>query len=183
MDEQFKIDPGHGGPRAFFRVAGPILVGLGVFLFALGIIGFFAAFGSMSRPHFMWAPFVGIPLLAVGGWMCQFGYAGRVARYMAEEMAPVGKDTFNYMAEGTQHGVQTVARGAAQGLAEGGVSLGGNRAETKVRCHKCSALLDVDARFCDQCGAALAKTKPCPRCDEQNDPDARFCDNCGYAYP
>ena len=183
MENQFKIDPGHGKPRAFFRVAGPVLAGLGALLFALGVIGFFTAFGGDGPPPFMWAPFVGIPLLAVGGWMCQFGYVGKVARYMAEEMAPVGKDTFNYMAEETQEGLRTATRAVAQGLSEGGINFGQGESATNVRCHKCNALLDADARFCDQCGTAQAKTKPCPRCSEQNDPDARFCDNCGYAYP
>ena len=48
-----------------------------------------------------------------------------------------------------------------------------------VPCEQCGAPLHADARFCNHCGAALAKTKECPGCGELNDPDARFCDNCG----
>ena len=51
-----------------------------------------------------------------------------------------------------------------------------------VRCHKCNAENEPGDRFCGQCGAALAKTRPCPACGELNDPDARFCDNCGAAF-
>ena len=53
---------------------------------------------------------------------------------------------------------------------------------TVVRCHKCNAENDTDAKFCDGCGAALTKTRACPACSELNDPDARFCDNCGHRF-
>jgi RNA polymerase subunit RPABC4/transcription elongation factor Spt4 len=172
------IDPGHKGPLALFRVLGPIILGLGALLIVISMIEFFSLFGSMQTPRFLWMPFLGIPMLFVGGVLSQFGYAGKVARYMAQEIAPVGKDTFNYMADGTQDGIQTVAAAVGKGLAEGGVALGGKGA-TKVRCHKCNALAEEGAKFCPQCGSALAKTKPCTNCRELNDPDAKFCDNCG----
>ncbi|MBN2271824.1 MAG: zinc-ribbon domain-containing protein, partial [Sedimentisphaerales bacterium] len=54
--------------------------------------------------------------------------------------------------------------------------------KTKIRCHKCNALLEEDAKFCSKCGAPLSKTKPCPQCRELNDPDAKFCDNCGHDF-
>jgi len=95
------------------------------------------------------------------------------------------KDTFNYVADGTQGGVKTVASAAGQGLAEGMRSAGGAGGEGKVlvRCHKCTGENDASAKFCDQCGAALAKARPCVNCGELNDPDARFCDHCGQAVP
>ena len=144
----------------------------------ISMVEFFSLFGSSREPRFIWMPFLGIPLLFVGGVMTQFGYMGKVARFMAQEMAPVGKDTFNYMADGTQEGVKTVAAAVGQGLAAGGVALGG-KAATKVRCHKCNALAEDGAKFCPQCASPLGKTKPCPNCRELNDPDAKFCDNCG----
>ena len=90
-----------------------------------------------------------------------------------------GKDTFNYLAEGTQEGVKTMAGAIGQGLREGGL---GGGSQTVVRCHKCNALAPAEAKFCGQCGQALGKTKPCPNCRELNDPDARFCDNCGHTF-
>jgi len=181
-DEQFKIDPKHAKVRNVLRIVGPVVLGIGVLFFVAGAVSFFAAFGGSGPPALLWAPFVGMPTMAAGGVMCRYGYVGKVARYMAEEIAPVGKDTFNYLADGTRQGVKAMTRAVAEGLAEGGIGLGG-AAAPQVRCHKCNALIDSDARFCDQCGTALAKTKPCPQCDELNDPDARFCDNCGYPYP
>jgi RNA polymerase subunit RPABC4/transcription elongation factor Spt4 len=172
------IDPGHSGPRNLFRTLGPIILGLGILLIVISMVEFFSCFGSMRTPRLIWMPFLGIPMLFVGGVLCQLGFAGKVARYMAQEMAPVGKDTFNYMADGTKDGIKTVASAVGQGLAAGGAALGGKSA-TKVRCHKCNALADEGAKFCPQCGSPLAKTKPCPNCRELNDPDAKFCDICG----
>ena len=51
--------------------------------------------------------------------MCMFGFMGALARYVSAEQAPVAKDTINYLAEGTQDAVRTVARAAAQGVNEG----------------------------------------------------------------
>lgn len=177
-DSENPIDPGHRAPRDLFRILGPIILGLGILMIVISMVEFFSLFGSMREPRFIWMPFLGIPLLFVGGVMTQFGYMGKVARYMAQEMAPVGKDTFNYVADGTKDGVQTVAAAVGQGLATGGVALGGKPA-TKVRCHKCNALAEDGAKFCPQCASPLGKTKPCPNCRELNDPDAKFCDNCG----
>jgi RNA polymerase subunit RPABC4/transcription elongation factor Spt4 len=177
-DSENPIDPGHKGPQELFRVLGPIILGIGILLMIVGGVDFFRAYGGSEPPRLFWCFFVAIPLLFVGGVLSQFGYAGKVARYMAQEMAPVGKDTFNYMADGTKDGIQTVAAAVGKGLAEGGVALGGKTA-TKVRCPKCNALAEEGAKFCPQCGGAMTKDKPCPNCKHLNDADAKFCDHCG----
>jgi hypothetical protein len=60
-----------------------------------------------------------MPILFVGIVMCMFGFLGALARYQAGEVAPVGKDTFNHLAEGTKGGVQTVATAVGAGLTQG----------------------------------------------------------------
>jgi RNA polymerase subunit RPABC4/transcription elongation factor Spt4 len=177
-DSENPIDPGHKGPLALFRVLGPVILGLGILLIVIAMVDFFSCFGSMREPRFIWMPFLGIPMLFVGGVLSQFGYAGKVARFMAQEMAPVGKDTFNYLADGTQEGIKTVAAAVGKGLAEGGVALG-TKGATKVRCQKCNTLAEDGAKFCPQCGGAMIQDKPCPNCKHLNDTDAKFCDNCG----
>jgi hypothetical protein len=64
----------------------------------------------------------------------------------------VQKDTFNYLAEGTQGGVRTVARAVGQGLAAGMRGDG----QAGRHCPRCSQGNDADAKFCKGCGAALA---------------------------
>ena len=178
MDEK-QIDPGHSSARDTLRIVGPMIALVGLIFIIVGTVDFFRAFGGDGPPKLFWCPFIGIPLLFVGGVLSSFGYMGKMARYQAQEMAPVAKDTFNYMAEGTSEGIKTVAGAIGQGLREGGL---GSGSQTMVRCHKCNALVGVDAKFCSQCGQAMGKTKACPQCRELNDPDAAFCDNCGYKY-
>ncbi|MBN1124982.1 MAG: zinc ribbon domain-containing protein [Sedimentisphaerales bacterium] len=180
--DQNKIDPQHSAIRAILRTIGPIVLIMGILFTIVGVASSFLSFGS-GIPRLFWCAFVGLPLIGIGSMMIKLGYMGRISRYMADEMAPVAKDTINYMAEGTRQGVKTTARAFAEGLAEGGVPLTkAEGMETKVRCHKCNSVADEHARFCDQCGAPVVKTKLCPECNELNDPDAKFCDNCGHKY-
>src|SRR5262245_25062311 len=46
-----------------------------------------------------------------------------------------------------------------------------------LRCASCGHGNREDARFCDGCGASLART--CVRCGTSLRPAARFCDGCG----
>ena len=169
-----KLDPGHAGKRTILRVAGILTLIAGAALLAIGFGSFFAAFGSWGPPRLFWCAFVGMPLLFVGSVMCMFGFMGSVARYQVGEAAPVAKDTFNYLANGTQEGIRTVASAIGEGLKEGSGDAG-------IRCSACNAVNAEDANFCDECGASLGKAKECPACHEQNDADAKFCDNCGQA--
>lgn len=163
----------HRGARATLRVLGPLVAIVGLVFAVIGFGSFFSAFGSSGPPKYFWCAFVGLPLLGVGVAMTKFAYLGAVTRYMANEVAPVGKDTFNYMAHGTRDGVREIASAVGEGLGLRGES------HEVVRCHKCNKENDADARFCDSCGEALQKSHECADCGELNDPDARFCDHCG----
>jgi RNA polymerase subunit RPABC4/transcription elongation factor Spt4 len=175
--EEEKIDPGHKETRNVLRIAGPVVAVAGLVFIVIGLGSFFAAFGSFGPPRYFWCAFVGMPLLAIGGAITSFGYIGRVARYKAGEVAPVGKDVFNYLAEGSKEGVKAVASAVGEGL-----GIAGGAGKTKVRCRKCGHLDEEDAKFCSSCGQGLTKSKSCPTCRELNDPDAGFCDKCGYRF-
>jgi ribosomal protein L40E len=166
------IDPRHGEVRSFLRVLGPAVAGAGLLFTIIGIGSFFAAFGGFGPPRLFWCAFVGLPLLAVGVGITKFAYLGSVARYIASEAAPVGKDMTNYLVEGTRDSIRDVASAIGEGFA-------GARAPSVMPCQKCGTENDDSANFCRQCGSPLAKTKHCPKCGEANDADARFCDNCG----
>ena len=164
--EEEKIDPSHEKTRNKLRKAGIICMIASLPLTCL--------------------PFIGFPLMFAGLVMTMMGYAGKLARYQAAEIAPVQKDTFNYMADGTQGGVKTVANAAGEGLASGfaagGMNAAASETEAGVRCHKCNFIETPKAKFCSQCGAAMEKSKACPQCNELNDPDAKFCDTCGGTF-
>jgi RNA polymerase subunit RPABC4/transcription elongation factor Spt4 len=169
-----KIDPRHEQTRSVLRTVGIVLLLVGGTFLVVGIGSFFAAFGGMEPPRFFWCAFVGIPILFVGGVLTSYGFLGTVMRYSAQEMAPVGKDTFNYMAQGTKDSVKTLASAVGEGLRSGAPA-----PAERVRCHKCNQANDANAKFCSGCGTSLGKTKACSACNELNDPDAKFCDNCG----
>jgi len=173
-----RIDPGHNSLRNALRVIGPVMALTGLVFLIVGLADFFRAFGGMEPPRLFWCAFLGILLVPVGGMLTSYGYLGRVMRYVAEETAPVGKDTFNYLAEGTREGVQAVAGAIGQGLREDRPA----GSPATVRCSGCNGVLPADARFCSQCGQPLGQTRSCPRCHAGNTPDARFCKSCGHAF-
>jgi hypothetical protein len=112
--------PKHRGVRKFLRTAGPLTLAAGGLLTLAGLGSFFLAMFTHSGPPVLFVcAFAGMPLMFLGIVMCMFGFMGSLARFVATEQAPVAKDTINYMAEGTQDAVRTVARAAAQGVAEG----------------------------------------------------------------
>lgn len=172
MLEEQKISPRHREIRQVLRIVGPLAVGLGVLLIAIGVGNFFLSFGNLEPPRFFWCAFLGMPILFVGTALCMFGFMGAVARYQAGEVAPVGKDTFNYLATGTKGGVQTMATAVGAGLAQG---MSGS--DNGVCCPRCGHLGDAGAKFCDECGSPLSKA--CPSCGRGNDGDAKFCAACG----
>jgi uncharacterized membrane protein len=158
MTEEEKIDPKHATARAVLRVLGPALALVGLVLIVIAMVSFFSAFGTFGPPRYFWCAFLGIPLLFVGLAMCQYGYFGSILRYVAGEAAPVQKDTFNYLAEGTQQGVRTAARAAGEGFAAGmGVSGKANGV-----CPHCQHGHEPAARYCSNCGTALAGEQLAP---------------------
>ena len=110
--------PKHGSARSFLRIAGPILVFMGLIFMAVGMISFFSAFGSFNPPRYFWCCFVGMPILFVGIVMCKFGYFGSIVGYITAESAPVAKDTVNYMVDGTKDSMKTIARSVMEGVQE-----------------------------------------------------------------
>lgn len=167
--------PEHRETRKVLRVLGLILVAIGGLFMIVGFVDFFGAFGGHGMPTKFWCFFVGAPLLGLGTFCLKLGYLGAVTRYVAGEVAPVGKDTLNYMARGTRGSIEEIAEAVGEGLREAGDP---ERAES-VRCRRCSTENDADARFCKSCGEPLARPKPCESCGELNDPDAAYCDSCG----
>ena len=184
QEEGGKIDRDHEAKRNVLRTVGPIVLGVGVIFMIVGAVDFFRTVGSLGGPpKLFWCFFVGMPLLFLGSVMTSAGYMGAVGRYTSAEAAPVAKDTFNYMADGTADGVRKMAEAVGEGLSDAmGAAVAGGAAEAGVRCCKCNKVNDADAKFCDECGFSLQKTRACDGCGEMNDPDAKFCDNCGKGF-
>jgi len=161
-------NPDQSSAKSVLRVVGPLLFGVGLVFTIAGFGSFFASFGTFEPPRYFWCAFVGLPLVGVGVGISKFAFMGPLYRYVAGETAPVAKDTFNYLAEGTQQGVRTMAAAVGEGL---------RRSSSELKCEKCGQPNDTDARFCRNCGGCLATT--CPSCGHLSDAGANFCDACG----
>ena len=145
-------DPGlrnQESARSLLRIGGFVAVGIGVVLTAIAFISFFSAFGSFEQPTNFWMGFIGLPLIAIGAWMLKAGYLGPASRYVAGEVTPTLRDSLGALGVGTD----------------------------RVVCAACGGANAADARFCDDCGAALRRT--CPSCSADNAGDAAFCRYCG----
>jgi hypothetical protein len=145
MSDEERIDPNHLRRRAQLRLVGVGLAIVGLLFTACGMVSFFSSFVTLEPPRYFWCAFVGLPVLFAGLAICQFAFLGSVSRFVAGESAPVQKDTFNYLAQGTQEGVRTIAKAVGEGLAA-----------TGVPCPNCRHTNEAAAKFCSNCGAALA---------------------------
>jgi hypothetical protein len=128
--------------RTLLRVAGPVLLVVGLGFVVTAFVDFFGSTGSFGGPDKFWMFFVGLPLLFVGGGLTQAGYVGTAARYVAGETMPVVKDSATYLSDG--RGVAGVGRTEEAAAATG------------PYCRECGTRNDADARFCDSCGQSLA---------------------------
>jgi hypothetical protein len=127
-------DPNRGR-RIAFRVAGAITALVAVVLIVVAVADLFGAMFDDSfdaRPTKFWLAFVGIPLLAVGGWLLQAGFLGAASRYAATESAP---------------GLRTA--GEALGLRD-------DRTAASTSCSRCGRATDPAGRFCAGCGTPVA---------------------------
>jgi uncharacterized membrane protein len=132
--------------KSTLRTVGPILLIIGGLCVVIAFVDFFSASNSFEGPKYFWLAFVGMPFLAAGSAMTKAGYAQDAAKYMSREMAPVTSETFNYLAEETQEGVETITKAIQRGKTE---------VVQAKQCSSCLTLNILDAKFCNECGQSL----------------------------
>lgn len=158
--------------RHRLRIAGWILVGAGIVVFVAGLATFLSNFfGSIDASSSIFGMVLfglGGLLIMVGGVLLYLGYFGAVSRYAASEVAPVVKDTANYMLDGTRDELGKTVKSVVASTP---------CSEKGPLCPKCGTQNEKGALYCDNCGAPL--TKKCPACGEVNDADAKHCRKCG----
>lgn len=153
----------NSGIRKVFKVVGPLIIIIGVYMVVVAIQDFMAAdfFQEPQKDHYF---FIAFPLLFVGFVITNLGYMRNVADYTAREMAPVAKDTINYMLKETSPGVKEFAS-----------AIKGDN--TSLICPSCESENAADAKFCNECGHSLILT--CRHCNHVNEADSKYCDQCG----
>ncbi|MDN4159876.1 DUF7577 domain-containing protein [Nocardioides abyssi] len=137
------------GARTFFRVAGCVLVPLGLAVCAYGFISFVRYDGWDGPPASSIICFLGgFLVFAVGGMFLNLGFGGVAARYGAGETMPVVRDSASYLSDG--RGIMGVGRTVDDGSHAREATAAG------PYCRSCGVRNDADARFCDSCGGSLA---------------------------
>ena len=145
MKKEPFIPEKHLQMKSLFRRLGPLLLVSGVVCLIIAMVDFFTL-DFFEEPKYFWLGFVGMPIIFIGSIVTYAGYGQDAAKYMSREMAPVTSETFNYIAEETQEGVETVAKAVQRGKAE---------VVQAKKCPNCQTLNKVDANFCNECGASI----------------------------
>lgn len=151
------------GLRKKLTILGIILLLTGLGFSIVGMSDFFMSMGSFNAPTKFWCNFIGMPLIFAGIVLVVTSNQGKIARFTANQTAPVAKDVTNYMVDGTRDEVVKTFKEATN--------------KNGKICPKCGATNDHDASFCDNCGTQLIKV--CPNCGMPNDTNAKYCDECG----
>lgn len=121
---------------------------------------------------------------------------------MIDERAGMGAigDMQRYMAFKAARGIEEAAKNPGSGGAAAGLGLGAGvgmmmpgmiasamsastkvgiaPAGTSVACPRCQSSVNPGAKFCSECGSALASAT-CPKCHQPLEAAAKFCANCG----
>jgi transcriptional regulator with XRE-family HTH domain/ribosomal protein L40E len=155
-------------PRTAIRIIGWILLPIGLVCLIVAGVNFALSATNFEMPSLFFLFYIGGPLLFIGIACLLFGYLGKINRYTAHEVAPVAKDTTNYIIDGTRDELKETLKSVKD---DNGTSSKG------PVCPKCGVLNETGAKFCDHCGTPL--TKKCPKCGEENDCDSTFCRRCG----
>lgn len=82
----------HGKFKKAMKIAGLILLAIGIVFIVIGVADFAHAFKSEERPEKFWTFFVGFPLFAFGAMCTMIGFHREIVQYMKDETMPVTKE-------------------------------------------------------------------------------------------
>ncbi|MEK4628570.1 zinc ribbon domain-containing protein [Solibacillus sp. FSL R7-0682] len=145
MSKNSFVTEEHQQAKKFFKFFGPFLLVIGIGCLVIAIFEFFTL-DFFEEPKLDWLFFVGMPFLFVGFIFTGLGYGSTVAKYQSREMAPIAKDTFNYLAEETTEGFEKIAQA---------IHTGKSTIIQARSCDHCQHLNPMNANFCNECGKNL----------------------------
>ena len=82
----------HGKFKKAMKIAGLILLAIGIVFIVIGVADFAHAFKSEEKPEKFWTFFVGFPLFAFGAMCTMIGFHREIVKYMKDETMPVTKE-------------------------------------------------------------------------------------------
>lgn len=149
-----------------FKIIGPLLLVTGF----IGVLIAISLSFSLIKTEEIDAMFIAIPFWIFGILFTFIGLfltgIGYMTSFMASQIAPVAKDTANYMIEGTSNSIGKTLSNYKKHL------------EEIITCPNCGYDNDYGNNFCNCCGEQLIKE--CPYCGSYNEMTNNFCNECGH---
>ena len=185
MNGKYVNEENHQKVKGKLKKVGKILLGIGIVISIAGIILLilgFANFGDFSSNNDMVMFIVGGFLFAIGFAMLGFGFHAtflahtrEISSYTATSVAPVLKETTEYIAPTINNTVGGMAESISEGIASGKAK---GKAEAII-CQDCGEKNEAGSKFCSNCGKSLDTAKYCVNCGKKIENDDKFCPHCG----
>lgn len=111
------------------KIVGPILIAIGLTLFIIGVSSMFTSDDGFPKLFFL--TFIGIPVLAVGGWITMFAFRENLMRFHKNMTIPIAKETLEELAPTIKDLTKN---------------------EEQITCPSCGKEIDKNSKFCNHCG-------------------------------
>ena len=162
------MNPHHEQTKNKLKKIGLTLLIIGGICFLVGIVDFFAAFGSFRTPTLFFFAFIGLPMVGIGGSLTLMAHQREIRQYHADEISPVINETTRDISPA----ITTIASAIREGLEQNE-----GDATSPCVCPTCAAPVSHTDKFCARCGSPLTRT--CPHCSNPLEADDNFCPQCG----
>ncbi len=192
MNGKYVNEENHQKIKRKLKKSSKICLAIGIPVLIAGIVLFIIGFSNFNSSSISTAGskmamlaagsfviFIGFVLIAVGIYTTFFAHAREISSYTASSVAPVIKDTAEYLAPTTNNVVKEISESISEGIAKGKSSSNKGDNAGKVVCQNCGQKNESTAKFCSNCGNAITQEKFCSSCGSKLESDAKFCSNCG----
>lgn len=185
MKGKYVNEENHQKIKGKLKTAGKILLSVGIVISITGIILLilgFANFGDFSSNNdmvmfivggFLFA--IGFAMLGIGIYATFFAHAREIGSYTASSVAPVLKETTEYIAPAVNKSVGNLAESISEGIASGKAK----GKDEAITCKKCGEKNEKGSKFCSKCGKSIETEKVCSNCGKKIENNDNFCPHCG----
>jgi ribosomal protein L40E len=135
--------------HAVMRLFGAILAGFGVILTLVGSFSLFSSWGTVGGSRYYWAPFLGLPLIALGSAITQSEHLTPCEVTLYDDRSPRAADQATREAVVACERCHTTNPSLANFCNQCGTSL------LAPICVACGAKIPANSRFCTHCGKSL----------------------------
>ena len=185
MNGKYVNEENHQKVKGKLKKVGKILLGIGIVISIAGIILLILGFANVGdfssnidMVLFMVGGFlfaIGFAILGFGIYATFFAHAREIGSYTASSVAPVLKETTEYIAPTINNTVGGMAESISEGIASGKAK---GKAEAII-CQNCGEKNKKGSEFCSNCGKSLGTAKYCVNCRKKIENDDKFCPHCG----